>query len=100
MAFGLIIEFTGDLDPTIYEAVNGKLGIDMHTGAGDWPKGLVSHSAGFTSTGFAVLEVWTSKEEQEAFMNGRLGAALQAGGAPEPTRMEWVDLLAYHTPGG
>ena len=99
MPYGLIIEFKGDLEPGVYDAVNSQLGIDMKTGTGDWPPGLLSHAGGFTSNGFAVLEVWATKEQQQAFMQERLGAALQAGGAPEPTRMEWVDLLAYHAPG-
>jgi hypothetical protein len=98
MPYGLIIEFKGTFDPSIYEAVNGKLGIDMATGAGDWPPGLISHAGGHTSDGFAVLEVWDTKEQQETFMNDRLGAALAAGGAPQPDRMEWVELLAYRTP--
>jgi hypothetical protein len=99
MAFALIIEFTGALDPGIYDAVNGKLGIDPRTGEGDWPPGLLSHAGGTTENGFAVLEVWDTKEQQEAFMRDRLADALQAGGAPMPDRMEWVDLLAYRTPG-
>src|SRR5688500_2872163 len=98
MHYGLIIEFKGTFDPSIYGAVNGKLGIDAETGIGDWPAGLVSHAGGPTSDGFAVLEVWDSKEQQETFMQERLGAALEAGGAPPPDRMEWVELLAYFTP--
>lgn len=97
MAYGLIIEFKGTFEASVYEAVNGKLGIDMSAGTGDLPAGLVSHAGGFTSDGFAVLEVWETKEQQETFMQERLASALQSGGAPAPDRIEWVDLLAHYT---
>lgn len=98
MAAGLILEFQG-VDQRHYEAVNKTLGIDMATGTGDWPPGLLSHAGGPTSDGgFAVLEVWDSQEAQEQFMQTRLGAALQAEGLPAPSRVTWVDLLAYYTP--
>ncbi len=98
MPAGLILEFQG-VDPSHYEAVNKKLGIDMATGEGDWPPGLLSHAGGPTGDGgFAVLEVWDSQEAQGEFMQTRLGSALQEVGVPEPSRMTWVDLLAYHTP--
>jgi hypothetical protein len=99
MPYGLIIEFQGEFDPSAYDAVNGKLGIDMDSGTGDWPKGLLSHAGGTTSNGFAVLEVWSSKEEQETFMQTRLGAALEASGVPQPDRIEWVELLGFQAPG-
>lgn len=98
MSAGVFIEFEGVGQPH-YEAVNKTLGIDMATGKGDWPPGLLSHAGGPTGDGgFAVLEVWESQEAQGQFMETRLGAALQAAGVPEPSRVTWVDLLAYHTP--
>ena len=33
-----------------YAAVNKHLGIDMQTGQGDWPAGLLSHAAGERTT--------------------------------------------------
>ena len=98
MAAGLIIEFQG-VDRGIYDAVNSQLGIDMEAGEGDWPDGLLSHAAGPAEDGgFVVLEVWESQAAQNKFMETRLGPALHAGGAPAPTRITWVNLLAYHTP--
>ncbi|HEU4599678.1 MAG TPA: hypothetical protein VFS26_08020 [Solirubrobacterales bacterium] len=94
MADGLILEFEGvGLDA--YERVNGKLGIDMESGEGDWPQGLLFHSAGAKEGGFVVYEVWASQGDQERFMEGRLGQALQEGGidAP-PVRAEWLNLAA------
>jgi len=45
MPEALILEFTGVTEAE-YEAVNKQLGIDMHTGEGEWPAGLLSHAAG------------------------------------------------------
>ncbi len=99
MAKGLILEFDG-IGIAEYKAVNGRLGIDMASGQGDWPAGLVFHAGGEKPGGFVVFEVWESQEDQERFMNGRLGRALQEGGvnAP-PSRVEWIDLAAHASPG-
>jgi hypothetical protein len=99
MAEGLILEFDG-VGRDEYEAVNGRLGIDMNSGAGDWPAGLIFHTGGAKPGGWVVFEVWESKDAQAAFMNERLGRALQEGGiAGPPARVEWLDLAAYHSPG-
>ena len=59
MAEALILEFEG-IGRTEYEAVNDLLGIDMGSGEGNWPPGLLVHTAGATENGWAVLEVWES----------------------------------------
>ena len=85
----LILEFSGVTEAE-YASVNGHLGIDMHTGEGDWPPGLISHAAGLGDDGtFVVTEVWNSRADQAAFLErlgaalGRLGAALAAGGVAD-----------------
>lgn len=94
----LILEFSG-LGETEYAAVNAELGIDMRTGAGDWPDGMLSHAAGAADDGtFLVTEVWSSRADQEKFMQARLGQALAAGGVTSAPAVRWVPLLAYHTP--
>jgi hypothetical protein len=99
MPEALILEFTG-VSEAEYAAVNKQLGIDMHTGQGDWPGGLLSHIAGTADDGtFIVMEVWSSRAEQDAFMTSRLGVALAAGGVTAPPRVRWVPLAAYHQPG-
>ena len=99
MPEALILEFTG-IGEAEYGAVSKQLGIDMQTGQGDWPAGLLSHAAGEADDGtFIVSEVWSSRDDHDAFMTSRLGAALAAGGVTAPPRVRWVPLLAYHQQG-
>lgn len=96
MADALILEFDG-FGAETYERVNGELGIEMETGEGNWPAGLVTHSGAATEGGFVVFEIWRSKADQERFMEERLGPALQAGGVEAPpSRIEWLELAASH----
>jgi hypothetical protein len=96
MAAGLILEFDG-VGLAEYKAVNEALGMDFETGGGDWPDGLLFHSGGAKPGGWVVFEVWESQEAQGAFMSGRLGQALQQGGiSGPPSRVQWIDLAAYH----
>ena len=78
--------------------MNAKLGINPD-GTGDWPDGLVSHSAGPTGTGWVVTEVWAVKADQEAFMTGRLGEALGAIGVPAPVQVIESDLVNHQALG-
>jgi len=99
MPEALILQFDG-IGPAEYEAVNAKLGIDMASGSGDWPAGLLVHTGGTADDGtFVVTEVWSSRQAQADFMEQRLGAALAAGGVKSAPRVTWIRLLAYHTPG-
>ena len=99
MPEALVLEFTG-VGEAEYAAVNKQLDIDMETGQGDWPPGLLSHAAGRADDGtFIVSEVWASRADQEAFMATRLGAALAAGGITSAPKVRWVTLLAYNQPG-
>jgi hypothetical protein len=97
MASQLILEFTGvGLDE--YRAVNAELGIDADTGEGDWPAGMLRHTAGTTEDGrFVVSEIWETRDQQAEFMESRLGAALAAGGINEPpSSVTWIDIVADH----
>jgi hypothetical protein len=97
MAVGLIVEFQGQTREQ-YETVGEHLGIDLLSGTGDWPHGLLSHMAGATDTGWLVMEVWTSRPEQQRFLQERLRAALEKAGVHgPPSREQWVELAAYHT---
>jgi hypothetical protein len=100
MAAEVILEFEG-VTTKEYEAVNAALGIDPETGEGDWPDGLVVHSAGLNEDGhLVVIEIWDSPEHQARFMEGRLGEALVEGGVTSPpTSVTWIEVIAHHTPG-
>jgi hypothetical protein len=99
MAVGLILEF-GGVGIDTYWAVNKALGIDVATGAGEWPEGLLFHSGGTGPGGLVVYEVWESQDAQGRFMSDRLGRALQEGGVTAPpTRFEWHELAGHYTAG-
>ena len=93
----MILEFEGVTDQE-YDAVNDELGIDMGTGRGDWPEGLLTHSAGLNEYGhLVVLEVWDTPEHQVRFMEDRLGRALARGGITgPPSRVTWIELVSHH----
>src|SRR2546429_8672466 len=96
MPEALILEFTG-IGEAEYGAVNKQLGIDMQTGQGDWPAGMLSHAAGEADDGtFIVSEGWASRADQDAFMTSRLGAALAAGGGAAPPRGRAGPPVADH----
>ncbi len=98
MAAGLILEFDG-VGLEEYQAVNELLGVDMASGEGDWPEGLLFHAGGAKPGGWVVYEVWESPEAQQRFMEARLGKALAEGGIDgPPARVEWLDLAAHHKP--
>jgi hypothetical protein len=96
MAASVILEFEG-VTLEQYDAVNAAMGIDSRTGAGDWPDGLLTHSAGLNDDGhLVVMEVWDTPEHQARFMEERLGAALAQGGVTEPpSSVTWIELTAH-----
>jgi len=96
MSYAIVLVFEG-VDENQYWAVNDKLGIHRD-GTGDWPAGIMSHSAGPTPTGWIVTEVWTEKAAHEAFMAARLGAALGAVGGLAPSQIIESDLVNYQLP--
>ena len=101
MASALILEFEG-VTTKEYYAVNAELGIDQDTGEGDWPDGLVTHTAGLNENGhLVVMEVWDSPEHQARFMEERLGEALGKGGITgPPSSVTWIELVSHQNPGG
>ncbi len=98
MAELFVLEFDG-FSKDDYDKVNSILGIEMNTGEGNWPDGLLTHSAGRTEKGWTVVEVWESREAQDTFMQSRLGPALQQAGVNKPpTRADWTPLHSHHAP--
>jgi hypothetical protein len=96
MAAELILEFEG-VTSKEYDAVNKELGIDPKSGEGDWPEGILTHSAGLGANGhFVVTEVWDTVEHQEKFMKERLGEALGKGGITgPPSSVTWIELISH-----
>ena len=92
----MILEFDGVTEKE-YLAVNAALGLDPATGEGEWPDGMVTHSAGLNEAGqFVVMEVWDTPEHQARFMDERLGEALAKGGVTEPpTSVTWIELMGH-----
>ena len=86
MAYGITLIFEGVTEDQYWQ-VNDELGIDRN-GEGDYPDGLRIHVGGSTGDGgWIVSEVWDDQATQEAFMAGRLGAALAAVGVPPPAQV-------------
>ncbi len=96
MSDALVFEFSG-VSVDDYQTVNALLALDPATGGGDWPAGLLSHTAGVGSAGFMVFEVWDSQASQQDFLASRLGPALGQAGVPEPTRMEWLSIVGQYS---
>jgi 8-oxo-dGTP pyrophosphatase MutT (NUDIX family) len=95
MAVCLLMQFAG-VDAGTYEEVMEELGL---RGANpDWPSGIISHVAGFTSDGMYVVDVWESQEDFDAFVESRLQPAFEAvGGIPEP-QVTKFDVHNSYTP--
>jgi hypothetical protein len=96
MAVELILEFEG-VTTKEYFAVNEELGINVITGDGEWPGGLVAHSAGLDDAGnLVVIEVWESRDHQAKFMDERLGPSLASGGITDPpSNVTWIELVSH-----
>jgi hypothetical protein len=100
MPDGLILEFEG-FGADKYQQVNELLGIDMESGEGDWPAGMIAHTGGAKDGGWVVFEVWSSRADQERFLAERLGPALaKAGVEGPPARLEWIEVSAHRNPEG
>jgi hypothetical protein len=99
MADGLILEFEG-FGVEKYEEVNGLLGIDMESGAGDWPAGMVAHTGGAKDGGWVVFEVWASQADQERSCKIGSGPPWPRLGSRDH-RPAWSGSVAAHrNPGG
>ena len=57
----------------------------------NWPKGIISHIAGFDSDGMYVVDVWESQRDFDTFVDSRLKPAFEAvGGLPMPSVTTFV----------
>src|SRR3954467_4338998 len=87
MSVEYVMEFAG-VDAAKYDEAMRALGLDGPDA--DWPRGLLSHTAGATDDGWCVVDVWESDEEFERFATQALGPTLGRIGipAPQPRRVE------------
>src|SRR5437660_503700 len=69
MAEVILIEV--DCDPALYPKLNEVLGLDASTGAGDCPKGLLTHIGSGADGKAVVVEVWQCGGDQWARMATR-----------------------------
>jgi len=85
--------------PTLeqYDAVNAALDAQ-----GNPPDGLIVHTGAMVDGALQVLDIWESREQAEAFFEGRLHAALievlgeealAAGPGPSRTYVEVHDMV-------
>ena len=81
MADVLILEFSG-VTVAEYRAVNRALGIDVSTGAGEWPDGLLFHASGPVDGGWGVIDFWESRAHFDTFAAERIGPAMASLGVP------------------
>jgi hypothetical protein len=59
--------------PAPYDEVSAKLGVEE-----DPPAGLIVHAAGERDGDFEVVDIWESREQFEAFLNGRLRPTIKS----------------------
>jgi hypothetical protein len=94
----LILEFDGVTEAD-YQTVSTALGIDLDTGKGDWPPGLITHITGIDGNRGFVIESWTSREAQAEFMQNRLGPAMSEGGLTVTPKVTWATVVGEYHPG-
>ena len=83
MAVCLVMQFTG-VDAAKYESVMEELG--LRSANANWPKGIISHVAGFDSDGMYVVDVWESQWDFDTYADSRLKPVFEAvGGLPMPS---------------
>jgi len=79
-----------------YDATMKNVGLPLGNTGGNWPKGLISHSAGPIPSGWRVVDIWESQADADAFFKERLHDALMKAGVPETQPEIWM-LYNMHT---
>lgn len=93
MAVGVLMIIPGGTKD-LYDKVMKSLGLSA-TG-GDWPEGILTHTAGPSGKDWIVVDTWESKEAFMKFSQERLGEAAQASGMPLIQPM-FFDIYLSHT---
>lgn len=74
MAYAVKTE-SSELNQEVYDAVSAKVDVESNP-----PDGLIVHTAGQSESGWAIFDVWDSRESFERFSQERLRPAIQAVG--------------------
>ena len=84
MAIGVIFNFPGGTTEQYDEVTRGLNNGQPMRSLADWPDGgCLSHIAGTTPDGLAVLDVWESAEKFQAFGQKLMPLIQQAGLKPD-----------------
>jgi hypothetical protein len=92
MATAMIMRWDG-LTVDQYEQALEKVGWDR-----DVPAGAKLHVAGFSDGGLNVLDVWESAEAFQAFLDQRLGPAVQEIGIQGEPEVRFYPMHACFAP--
>ena len=97
----LVLQFADlTIDPVaMYRSVSDLIGIDVDTGTGDWPAGLLDHSAATADGAFVVVERWASRADHDAFMATRLAPAFAEAHTPPPVKVSWYTEIGHKNDG-
>jgi hypothetical protein len=85
MATAILIEFPKGTQRQ-YDEVIDALGLKDPN---NLPRGLISHVAGPTESGWEVVDVWESRADFDRFLAQRLGPAVREAGLPAPRPIEF-----------
>ncbi len=86
MATGILLEFNG-VTAKEYDRVIESLRLDQYP-----PKGRLLHTAGPTSNGWLVFNIFESRNDYEQYYNDRVLPVFKQLGMPNPIRVEYVPI--------
>jgi len=96
MAIGVLLNIPGGTQEQ-YEEINQKA-FGNSTGPAENPQGMIIHTAGATSGGWRIFDVWESKDDFQRFMDEVIMPA--AEGMPEiaPEIYELTNIIGAGVP--
>ena len=98
MAIGVLLDIPGGTQEQ-YEEVNQRAFGDTK-GPTEPIRGLLVHTAGATTSGFRIFDVWESQEDFDRFMNETIMPATEGMDLPQtpPEIYELTNLLGAGMP--
>ncbi len=77
----------------MYDKAMQNLGLTKD--GGNWPEGVITHTAGPSGSDWVVVDTWESKEAIDKFFQERLGKAMKEAGIP-PVEPKFFDVYLSH----